>query len=242
MRTKKDIQMLLESGLSSAFVAKLNDTQIKSLVNRFSKNVIEEQSIPQNTTVVTKPAQPSYQVNPNSKTMVNGVEVDTTGGKTVEITDTDAEGRLCLADGFEFIQLNLTPGKDLSKCLILDIATLTGNTTSISNGISSLILSNNTGSEYSDKLMAFGEETGEYLDYLKIRPEYMEFLTSKVADIRNLPKNAKAGCIIAGCFLNYFINPAIPWIHIDLGKGTYVNEVAQSHGINLLFEFIKNIN
>jgi len=83
MRTKKDIQMLLESGLSSAFVAKLNDTQIKSLVNRFSKNVIEEQSIPQNTTVVTKPAQPSYQVNPNSKTMVNGVEVDTTGGKTV---------------------------------------------------------------------------------------------------------------------------------------------------------------
>jgi len=171
-----------------------------------------------------------------------GQVVKTTGGKTVEITDTDAEGRLCLADGFEFIQLNLTPGKDLSKCLILDIATLTGNTTSISNGISSLILSNNTGSEYSDKLMAFGEETGEYLDYLKIRPEYMEFLTSKVADIRNLPKNAKAGCIIAGCFLNYFINPAIPWIHIDLGKGTYVNEVAQSHGINLLFEFIKNIN
>jgi hypothetical protein len=83
MRTKKDIQMLLESGLSSAFVAKLNDSQMKSLIDRFSKNVIEEQSIPQNTTVVSKPAPPSYQVNPNSKTMVNGVEVDTTGGKTV---------------------------------------------------------------------------------------------------------------------------------------------------------------
>jgi leucyl aminopeptidase len=171
-----------------------------------------------------------------------GQVVKTTGGKTVEITDTDAEGRLCLADGFEFVQLNLTPGKDLSKCLIVDVATLTGSATTISNGISSLILSNNTGSEYSDKLIAIGEETGEYLDYLKIRPEYLKFLTSKVADIRNLPKNTKAGCIIAGCFLNYFINPAIPWIHIDLGKGTYVNEVAQSHGINLLFEFIKNIN
>jgi hypothetical protein len=83
MRTKKDIQMLLESGLSSAFVAKLNDSQMKSLVDRFKNNVIEEQSIPQNTTVVSKPMQQSYQVNPNSKTMVNGVEVDTTGGKTV---------------------------------------------------------------------------------------------------------------------------------------------------------------
>jgi hypothetical protein len=83
MRTKKDIQMLLESGLSSDFVAKLNDSQMKSLVDRFKNNVIEEQSIPQNTTVVSKPMQQSYQVNPNSKTMVNGVEVDTTGGKTV---------------------------------------------------------------------------------------------------------------------------------------------------------------
>ena len=75
--------MLLESGLSSDFVAKLNDSQMKSLVDRFKNNVIEEQSIPQNTTVVSKPMQQSYQVNPNSKTMVNGVEVDTTGGKTV---------------------------------------------------------------------------------------------------------------------------------------------------------------
>ncbi len=171
-----------------------------------------------------------------------GQVVKTTGGKTVEITDTDAEGRLCLADGFEFVQLNLTPGKDLSKCLIIDIATLTGNATTITNGISSLILSNNTGSEYSDKLIAIGEETGEYLDYLKIRPEYFDFLKSQVADIRNLPKTGKAGCVIAGSFLNYFINPAIPWIHIDLGISTYIDEVAQSHGVNLLFEFIKNIN
>ena len=84
MRTKKDIQMLLESGLSSAFVAKLNDTQIKSLVNRFRKNMIEEQTnVPQNTTPIQKPAPTSYMVKPGSKTMVNGVEVDTTGGKTV---------------------------------------------------------------------------------------------------------------------------------------------------------------
>ncbi len=171
-----------------------------------------------------------------------GQVIQTACGKTVEITDTDAEGRLCLADGFEFVQTNLTPGKDLSKCLIIDIATLTGNTTSISNGISSITLSNDIASTYSDKLISIGEETGEYLDYLKIRPEYRDYLTSTVADIRNLPRNARAGCVIAACFLNYFINPAIPWIHIDLGKGTYVDEIAKAHGVNLLFEFLKNIN
>ncbi len=171
----------------------------------------------------------------------HGFVVKTMGGKTVEITNTDAEGRLCLAEGFEFVQKYLTPGKDLSKCLIIDIATLTGNTIAITNGVTSLISSNDKGTEYSDKLMAIGEDIGEYADYLKIRPEYSDFLTSKVADIRNLPRDSKAGCVIAACFLNFFISPEIPWIHIDLGKGTYINENAHSHGINLLFEFIKNI-
>jgi hypothetical protein len=85
MRTKKDIQMLLESGLSSAFVANLNDSQMKSLVERFGKNKKEEtkeqSTTPQNTTPVTT-SSTSYIVKPNSKTMINGVEVDTTGGKT----------------------------------------------------------------------------------------------------------------------------------------------------------------
>ena len=171
-----------------------------------------------------------------------GMVVKTTGGKVVEITDTDAEGRLCLADGFEYVQKNLIAGKNLSNCLILDIATLTGNTTSITNGVTSIISSNDKGSIYSDKLAEIGEEIGEYTEYIKIRPEYLDFLTSKVADIKNLPTcKVKSGFIVAATFLNYFIDPNIPWVHIDLGKGTYVNEVTQSHGVNLLFEFIKNI-
>jgi len=170
-----------------------------------------------------------------------GMSVKTIGGKVVEITDTDAEGRLCLADGFEFVQKNLITGKDLSKCLILDIATLTGNTTSITNGVTSIMSSNDKGFIYSDKLGDIGEEIGEYLEYIKIRPEYLEMISSKVADIKNVSNTAKSGFIIAATFLNFFVDNKIPWIHIDLGKGTYIGEVAQSHGVNLLFEFIKNI-
>jgi hypothetical protein len=82
MRTKKDIQMLLESGLSSAFVAKLNDSQMKSLVERFKKeSIVEQGTVPQNTTPVTT-SSTKYIVKPNSKTMINGIEIDTTGGKT----------------------------------------------------------------------------------------------------------------------------------------------------------------
>jgi leucyl aminopeptidase len=171
-----------------------------------------------------------------------GYVVESLCGRTVEIYDTDAEGRLCLADGFEFIENNLIRGKDLSKCIVLDIATLTGNTTSITNGVTSMISSNEKGSQYLDKLMEIGEEIGEYLEFIKIRPEYLDMLDSKVADIKNISPNAKCGFIIAATFLNFFIDTKIPWVHIDLGIGTYINEVAQSHGVNLLFEFIKNID
>jgi leucyl aminopeptidase len=102
--------------------------------------------------------------------------------------------------------------------------------------------SNEKGSDYSDKLMEIGEDIGEYLEFIKIRPEYLDMLNSKVADIKNISPTARSGFIIAATFLNYFMDSKIPWVHIDLGKGTYINEVAQSHGVNLLFEFIKNIN
>ena len=159
----------------------------------------------------------------------------------VEIDNTDAEGRLCLADGLEYIQTKLLLNKDPYKCLIIDIATLTGNTESITNGISSIVMFNNKGSVYINKLSKIGEYIGEYIDILKIRKEYINLLDSKVADIKNCSKDCKSGCILAGVFLNYFVNKKIPWIHIDLSKSAFLDQMAQSHGVNLLFEFLKNI-
>ena len=78
-----NIKVLLDNGLQLKTISKLTESQIRVLAEKFKKEETKEQSIPQNTTIVPKPQQPSYQVKPNSKTMVNGVEVDTTGGKTI---------------------------------------------------------------------------------------------------------------------------------------------------------------
>lgn len=78
MKTKDQIKVLLENGIRANTISKMNENQIKVLVNRF---VISEQTAPQNTTPQTITTT-KYVVKPNSKTMVNGVEIDTTGGKT----------------------------------------------------------------------------------------------------------------------------------------------------------------
>lgn len=78
MKTKDQIKVLLENGIRANTISKMNETQIKVLVNRF---VVSEQTAPQNTTPQTTTTT-KYVVKPNSKTMVNGVEIDTTGGKT----------------------------------------------------------------------------------------------------------------------------------------------------------------
>lgn len=167
-----------------------------------------------------------------------GMVVETISNKTVEIINTDAEGRLCIADSIEYILKFL---KKSDNDIILDIATLTGNVDHISSGISCVSTCNNKGSLILDKLINIGEDTGEYLDKIIIRNEYLDLLSSNVADIKNISEESKADCVIASVFLNYFINDTLPWIHLDLGCCIYKNSKVSSYGINLLYEFIKQI-
>ena len=167
-----------------------------------------------------------------------GMVITTLSNKTIEITNTDAEGRLCLVDGFEYVLKYLSHDDDI----IIDIATLTGNTEYISSGISSICISNNKASEILNKLIKIGDDIGEYLDQIKIRHEYLDLLKSNVADIKNVSSDASSDCIIAGAFLNFFIDNIISWIHIDLGCGIYPNEKIISYGINLLYTFILQLD
>ena len=91
-------------------------------------------------------------------------------------------------------------------------------------------------------MMEIGEEIGEYVEYIHTRREYLDMFKSRVADIKNAPLGIKCGFVLGSTFLNYFINKEIPWIHIDLGKGIFEDEITKSHGINLLFEFLKKID
>jgi len=167
-----------------------------------------------------------------------GMVIKTISNKTVEIINTDAEGRLCIVDSIEYILKYLKQNND---DVILDIATLTGNVDHISSGISCVCVSNNKASLILDKLIKISEDVGEYLDKIIIRNEYLDLLISPVADIKNINENSKADCVIASVFLNYFINDVLPWIHLDLGCCVYKNNMVSSYGINLLYEFIKQI-
>ena len=171
-----------------------------------------------------------------------GQVIKSYNSKTVEITDIDAEGRLCMADCLEYINIDLLNDKDPNNCLIIDVATLTGNARLITAGIASISMCNQKAENYKDQLIKISEVTGEYLEYIKLRPEYLDFLKSQVADIKNLNLDIRAGgCIIAGTFLHYFAGDIVPWIHLDIAPSSYVKERAVSYGINLLYEFIKQL-
>ena len=170
-----------------------------------------------------------------------GQVVKSYNSKLVEITDIDAEGRLCLADCLEYINKDLLINKNSNNCLIIDIATLTGSAVAITSEVASISMCNEKGESYNNRLIEIGENVGEYLEYLKLRPEYLDFLKSPVADIKNLNLEVKAGCIIGGSFLHYFATDNCPWIHLDIAPSAFIKEISMSYGINLLVEFIKQL-
>lgn len=172
-----------------------------------------------------------------SEATLPGTVITTLSGKTVEITNMDGEGRLCIADSLEYFNKFLYK-KNLKNPVIIDIATLTANTKKITCGVSFITTCNSAGKKYDDLLLKIGEEIAEYGDYLKLRENYLDKLTSKVADIKNSSDNCKAGFLIASAFINYFVDPKIPWMHIDIDSVAYVDEKVNSIGVNLLRNFI----
>lgn len=120
MKANKKIMELLNHGFSNSLLSSLNERQVDSLYQRLeeSKKENKEQSTPQNTTAKTYTTT-KYEVKPNSKTMINGVEVDTTGGKTTitplkEIDDTENED-IALAVSEKDPDLGLAMSEDLKE-------------------------------------------------------------------------------------------------------------------------------
>ena len=127
-------------------------------------------------------------------------------GKTVEVLNTDAEGRLVLADG---LSLAAEAGVDA----IVDIATLTGAvSTALGRNIAGL-MANDDG--WRDEVSAASERAGEATWPLPLPPDYRRELESEVADLRNIGTSGTAGTIIAALFLNEFTD-GVPWAHLDI--------------------------
>lgn len=159
-------------------------------------------------------------------------------GKTVEIIDTDAEGRLILADALGYAVKHLKPTR------IIDMATLTGAVEVALGNETSGVMSNQDA--LADSLIRAGHETYERLWRLPLYEEYRAQLNSDVADIKNSGGRV-GGAITAALFLKEFVND-IPWAHCDIAGTAYLSEARRYHpkygtgfGVRLMIEFLENL-
>jgi leucyl aminopeptidase len=143
---------------------------------------------------------------PNSNSIRPGDIIQIFGGKTVEIMDTDAEGRIIMADCLEL-------SKKYDPKLVIDVATLTGGAERIACGKASILMKNTL--EYDKYLIKSMEDTGERYIELPIWDDFIEDTKSDLADYKNYGFKCNASTMMAGLFLYNFINP-YNWIHIDL--------------------------
>ena len=140
-------------------------------------------------------------------------------GKTIEILNTDAEGRLILADALSF-------AAEEKPAAIVDVATLTGAVIIALGHEATAVLGNDD--RLVLDLMLSGEAVGERLWQLPLWPEYDEMLKGQFADLKNVG-DGTAGTIAGGAFLKAFVPAGIPWAHLDIA-GTAWLEADRPHG------------
>lgn len=158
-----------------------------------------------------KPGRPVLGVVPSSENMPSGRAtkpgdiVRSMAGKTIEVINTDAEGRLILCDA-------ITYARKLGAGRIVDLATLTGAVVIALGDVNTGIMGNNQ--EWVDEIIATGKEVGEKYWQLPLDKEYTRQLKSDIADLKNVG-GRKAGTITAGAFLKEFAE-GVTWAHLDI--------------------------
>jgi leucyl aminopeptidase len=160
-------------------------------------------------------------------------------GKTVEITNTDAEGRLVLGDAISYVEDTYSPIQ------LIDLATLTGGIVIALGEEATGLFSNNEALAHA--LERAGDRTHEKLWRLPLYPEYKEYLKSPIADIKNSgPRKASSAC--GAIFIQQFVK-AVPWAHLDIAGTAYLSEAKSYHptyatgvGIRLLVDFLEHRN
>ncbi len=151
---------------------------------------------------------------PSGKATKPGDIVTTYSGKTVEVLNTDAEGRMVLADGIAYAQKHYKPN------IIIDIATLTGAVVGALGAKITGAFGNN--SKINKDFAKATQDSGEDTHFLPLYTGYSEEIKSSVADLANIGKGA--GAIAAALFLYEFIDKKIPWLHLDIAGTAWDKE------------------
>ena len=159
-------------------------------------------------------------------------------GKTVEVLNTDAEGRLILGDA---LSLASEAGPDA----IVDLATLTGAVEIALGSRVAAVLSNDDA--WRAQVEAAAAKAGERMWPLPLPADYRPFLDSDVADLRNISKSRGGGTITAALFLQEFVGEGIPWAHLDIagtawwadGEDAEFAKGGTGYGVRLLLELAR---
>lgn len=176
---------------------------------------------------------------PSGKALRPGDIITTYGGKTVEVGNTDAEGRLILADAMSYALKTYRPD------VMIDIATLTGACfVALGDKIAGVFSKDDA---LAGAIMAAGEKTFERCWRLPLAADYRELLKSDLADINNMSVAKGGGAITAALFLSEFAGE-VSWAHIDIagparnGKAAdYCPVGGSGFGVRLLWEALENI-
>lgn len=171
-----------------------------------------------------------------------GDVVKSMSGKTIEVLNTDAEGRLTLADAITYAKQEVTPD------VIIDLATLTGACISALGEDIAAVMGNNQ--ELIDAVLTAGKTAGEMLWQLPLPSEYKPMLKSSVADYSNItPSKKGAGASTAGLFLQEFVGNT-PWVHMDIAGPAFAESNTISYmprggtgfGVRTLVAFLERFS
>ena len=174
----------------------------------------------------------------DSKSFLPSDVITSYSGNSIEIIDTDAEGRLILADGLSYLIKNFKPE------IIVDIATLTGSSVGTFGYECGALFANND--IISKKLQEAGNEIGERLWQLPLWDCYKSDIESEIADVKNYSGKPVAGAISAAKFLEFFTEKHTAWAHLDIAGVAFGDDEfaktkhATAYGVHLLTKFIEN--
>lgn len=175
----------------------------------------------------------------DAKSTKPGDIINSYSGKTIEVMDTDAEGRLVLADGLAYMQKNYAPD------VLIDLATLTGSSVRALGYEAGALFSHND--DLAAALSKAGDKMGERVWRMPLWDSYRKMMNSDVADIKNFSEKPIAGAITAAKFLETFVDNHPAWAHLDIaGMVIQHSEFssqrsATAYGVRLLLEYLENL-
>ncbi len=181
---------------------------------------------------------PATENMPSGSAVRPGDIITQLNGKTVEVNNTDAEGRLILADALTYCV------RELGAERLVDVATLTGGVVVALGSTYAGLISNDD--EWAAAVARAAEESGELAWRLPLHDEYRQLTKGTVADLTNAAAKRKASTIYAGAFLEQFVDD-VPWAHLDIA-GTawdtgraYVGKGASGFGVRLLVRLARDL-